>query len=82
MATLTLQIDNDTLLNNLANVLKLMKGVTIVPMAGNHKAFTKTGDEKAVKDLTGIGGAWASDDFPTYEELRAMRKTNHKTAAL
>lgn len=84
MATLTLQIDNDTLLNNLTNVLKLMKGVTILPMAGNHKAVAapRAGDEKAVKDVTGIGGAWASDDFPTYEELRAMRKSNHKIAVL
>lgn len=30
MTTLTLQIDNDTVLNHLKSVLKLMKGVTII----------------------------------------------------
>lgn len=75
MAILTLQVDNNTVLNNLKSILKLIKGVTIVPPAQSNtisKPASKT------KDISGIGGAWASDDFPTPEDIYTMRKTSHK----
>lgn len=77
MATLTLQVDNNTVLNNLKSILKLIKGVTIVPSA-NSDTISKSPS----KDISGIGGAWASDDFPTPEDIYAMRKTNHKVLGI
>lgn len=79
MATLTLNIENDTVFNNLKNVLKLIKGVTIVPTMKEDKASSY--DKKSV-DISGIGGAWASEDFPTSEELHAMRRSNHQIPEL
>lgn len=77
MATLTLNIDNDTLFNNLKNVLKLMKGVTIIPTYDNEKPNNATDTAKPTKDISGIGGAWASEDFPTPEDIYRMRKSTH-----
>lgn len=79
MTTLTLQIDNDTALDNLKKAIRLMKGITIIPKV-DEKALSA--DYKKDIDLRGIGGAWASEDFPTAEELRAMRKSSHKVTEL
>lgn len=79
MATLTLLIDNDKTFNNLKNILKLMKGVTILP-AVNHKTVSRKNTKNI--DLSGIGGSWASEDFPTTEELHAMRKSSHLISEL
>lgn len=78
MATLTLKVDNDTVFNNLKNVLKLIKGVTILPAASveSDKPATR------VKDISGIGGAWASEDFPTPDDIYSMRKSSHKIPEL
>lgn len=84
MASLTLQIDNETLFNNLRSVLKLMKGVTVMPAAneGGMDAYSRASHAKRTKDISGIGGAWASEDFPTPDEIYAMRKSEHKIAEL
>lgn len=79
MATLTLNIENDTVFNNLKNVLKLIKGVTIIPTVYEDKSSS---DDKKSVDISGIGGAWASEDFPTAEELHAMRRSSHKITDL
>ena len=47
------------------------------------KAFAS--DKKVASksvDISGIGGSWASEDFPTAEELRAMRRSSHKITEL
>lgn len=80
MATLILKVDNDAVLNNLKSILKLIKGVTIIPTVS---AEEETGRPLSkTKDISGIGGAWASKDFPTSDEIHAMRKSSHKIPEL
>lgn len=76
MATLTLKVDNDAVLNNLKSVLKLIKGVTIIQPASAEEDASRPSSE--TKDISGIGGTWASKDFPTTDEIYAMRKSIHK----
>lgn len=84
MAILTLEIDNKGIYDNLIGVLKLMKGVTIVPnvKADDNARVARPAYAERYKDVSGIGGSWASEDFPTAEELQAMRKASHKAVEI
>lgn len=47
MATLTLLIDNNKTLNHLKNILKLMKGVILIPKA-NHEIVSQENKKTSI----------------------------------
>lgn len=47
MTTLTLLTDNDKTLNHLKNILKLMKGVTLIPTT-NHEIVSQENKKTSI----------------------------------